>query len=104
MVPVLEGAGGVISDWTGERLTLANHEKSKGRVVACANKELHSQALKILSTSTHEDEDVGSTIDDPLLAALDDTLPMIPSKSIDSNFTPLICGVMLGEVFAHLGQ
>ena len=103
MVPVLEGAGGIISDWTGETLTLANHEKSKGRVVACANTELHLQALEILSTSTHGDEDDGSTIDDPLLAALDDTLPMIPTKSLNSNVTPLICGVMLGEVIAHLG-
>ncbi|EED94515.1 inositol monophosphatase, partial [Thalassiosira pseudonana CCMP1335] len=48
LVPVLEGAGGVISDWTGDVLSLANHEKSKGRVLASANSVLHSQALEIL--------------------------------------------------------
>ena len=41
LVPVLEGAGAVISDWDGRPLTLANHSKSKGRVIAAANAELH---------------------------------------------------------------
>ncbi|KAL7552782.1 hypothetical protein ACHAWF_016037 [Thalassiosira exigua] len=99
LVPVIEGAGGVISDWTGAELTLGNHEKSRGRVVASANRSLHAQALEILNA-------VGPTtapipVEDELLAALDgigiaSTLP----KSRD--VTPLLCGVMLGEVIAHL--
>ena len=44
LVPVLEGARGVISDWTGASLTLSNHEKSKGRVLASVNPSLHRQA------------------------------------------------------------
>lgn len=51
LVPVVEGAGGVMTDWCGRKLTLDNHETSKGRVVACANKELHHEAIVILRTS-----------------------------------------------------
>ncbi len=45
LVPVIEGAGGVITDWQGKPLTI----HSKGDVLACANKELHTQALRILN-------------------------------------------------------
>lgn len=48
IVPIIEGAGGVCTDWTGTRLTLQNHERSMGRVVASANAGIHSQALAIL--------------------------------------------------------
>lgn len=48
LVPVVEGAGGIMTDWSGRKLTLQNHEACKGRVVACANKELHRQAVSIL--------------------------------------------------------
>lgn len=44
LVPVVEGAGGVITDWTGAPLSL----HSGGRVVAAANPALHAAALKIL--------------------------------------------------------
>lgn len=44
LVPVVEGAGGVITDWTGAPLSL----HSGGRVVAAANPTLHAAALKIL--------------------------------------------------------
>lgn len=47
-VPVLEGAGGIMTDWRGAKLTLDNHEASKGRVVACANEGLHKEAIAIL--------------------------------------------------------
>jgi len=98
LVPVLEGAGGVITDWTGESLTLGNHESSKGRVVASANSILHDQALQILNTPTMvSSEDVlGMAPDDGLLAVLEET------KQSNSNVSHLICGVMLGEVIAHL--
>jgi inositol-phosphate phosphatase/L-galactose 1-phosphate phosphatase/histidinol-phosphatase len=48
LVPVVEGAGGVMTDWRGRKLTLQNHEDCKGRVLACANAKLHQQALSIL--------------------------------------------------------
>lgn len=45
LVPVIEGAGGVITDWTGKALGL----KSDGRVVAAATPALHAEALAALS-------------------------------------------------------
>jgi histidinol phosphatase-like enzyme (inositol monophosphatase family) len=48
LVPVLLGAGGCMTDWTGAELTIANHEASKGRVLATANKGLHAEALTLL--------------------------------------------------------
>jgi inositol-phosphate phosphatase/L-galactose 1-phosphate phosphatase/histidinol-phosphatase len=47
LVPVVEGAGGVITGWDGEALTLA----SDGRVLASSNKTLHNAALSILRSS-----------------------------------------------------
>ena len=41
LVPVIENAGGVMTDWHGEALTL----NSSGQVLACANKDLHQQCL-----------------------------------------------------------
>lgn len=45
VVPVVEGAGGVITDWQGKPLT----RSSKGEILACANKALHEQVLKLLA-------------------------------------------------------
>ncbi len=44
LVPVIEGAGGIIRDWDGRPLT----RNSDGRVVAAANETLLQQALAIL--------------------------------------------------------
>lgn len=44
LVPVIEGAGGRISDWQGRDLTL----ESDGRVLAAANQSLWTQALSTL--------------------------------------------------------
>ncbi|MCY1643424.1 inositol monophosphatase family protein [Methylorubrum sp. SL192] len=44
LVPVIRAAGGVITDWAGEDLTLA----SDGRVLAAATPDLHAEALAIL--------------------------------------------------------
>lgn len=44
LVPVIEGAGGVITDWAGDPLTLA----SDGHVVAAASPALHAQTLAAL--------------------------------------------------------
>lgn len=45
LVPVVEGAGGIITDWAGAPLTGA----SDGTVVAAANAELHAEALALLA-------------------------------------------------------
>ena len=45
LIPVIEGAGGVISDWQGDPLTM----QSKGDVVSAASKALHAQALELLN-------------------------------------------------------
>ncbi|WP_026596924.1 histidinol-phosphatase [Methylobacterium sp. 77] len=44
LVPVVEGAGGVMTDWDGQALTPA----FDGRVVAAANASLHADALRYL--------------------------------------------------------
>ncbi len=44
---IIEGAGGVITDWYGKPLTI----ESDGNVIAAATKELHQQALTILSAA-----------------------------------------------------
>lgn len=43
--PIIEGVGGVISDWNGQPLTLS----SDGNVIAAASKKLHEEALLILN-------------------------------------------------------
>ncbi|HVI52940.1 MAG TPA: histidinol-phosphatase [Candidatus Sulfotelmatobacter sp.] len=45
LVPIIEGAGGVMTDWQGNRLGL----KSDGRVVAAGDRALHGAALKVLA-------------------------------------------------------
>ena len=45
LVPVVEGAGGVITDWQGGALTL----ESSGEIVASANRELHAEVLELLN-------------------------------------------------------
>ena len=50
IVPVFQGAGGVITDWNGSALTLQNHDDCKGRVVAYSNTALHSEMLCTVGT------------------------------------------------------
>lgn len=45
LVPVIEGAGGIVTDWQGQELGL----NSDGRVVAAATPALHAELLKGLS-------------------------------------------------------
>jgi inositol-phosphate phosphatase/L-galactose 1-phosphate phosphatase/histidinol-phosphatase len=45
-VPIIEQAGGVISDWQGNHLGL----HSDGRVIAAGDKQLHQQVLTILAS------------------------------------------------------
>jgi inositol-phosphate phosphatase/L-galactose 1-phosphate phosphatase/histidinol-phosphatase len=103
LVPILEGAGGVISDWTGASLTLENHDNSKGRVLASANPILHRQALDILnaqnSLSPFSDS-LSSSKNDELFAVLNEKSSAYHLGS--RGITPWICGVILGEAIAHL--
>jgi putative peptidoglycan lipid II flippase len=47
LVPVIEGAGGCISDWQGEALTF----DSAGQALASANPALHAQALHLIASA-----------------------------------------------------
>ncbi|HEX9809360.1 MAG TPA: histidinol-phosphatase [Alphaproteobacteria bacterium] len=44
LVPIVEGAGGIITDWEGRPLTL----DSGGRVIAAGDPAVHAQALELL--------------------------------------------------------
>jgi inositol-phosphate phosphatase/L-galactose 1-phosphate phosphatase/histidinol-phosphatase len=44
LVPVVEGAGGIMTDWSGKKLTI----KSDGRVVAAGDASIHKEILKLL--------------------------------------------------------
>lgn len=44
LVPVIENAGGVITDWNGQPLTI----KSDGRIVASGDPDIHQEILKLL--------------------------------------------------------
>lgn len=46
LVPVVEGAGGVITDWQGNALTI----ESSGEIVASANRALHGEVLALLES------------------------------------------------------
>ncbi|MGH8432816.1 MAG: histidinol-phosphatase [Solimonas sp.] len=46
LIPVIEGAGGVMTDWSGKRLGL----ESDGRVIAAATASLHREILDRLNT------------------------------------------------------
>ncbi|MCD8562955.1 MAG: histidinol phosphate phosphatase [Alphaproteobacteria bacterium] len=45
LVPIVQGAGGIMTDWQGKPLTL----HSSGEVLACGDKNLHMKALKLIA-------------------------------------------------------
>ena len=47
LVPVIEGAGGVITDWRGQKLDM----NSDGSVLAAGDRDVHRAASRILATS-----------------------------------------------------
>ncbi len=47
LVPVVAGAGGIITDWAGRTLST----QSDGRVIAAATPALHAEAMAVLRTS-----------------------------------------------------
>ena len=49
LIPVIEGAGGVVTDWQGAALT----PTSDGRIVAAGDARVHESALKLLALTSH---------------------------------------------------
>jgi inositol-phosphate phosphatase/L-galactose 1-phosphate phosphatase/histidinol-phosphatase len=47
LVPVIEGAGGLVTDWRGAALSLG----SDGRIVAAGDPRVHESALKLLAST-----------------------------------------------------
>jgi len=47
LMPVVEGAGGVMTDWTGQPLGL----QSQGRVIAAATPQLHRETMRLLGAA-----------------------------------------------------
>jgi inositol-phosphate phosphatase / L-galactose 1-phosphate phosphatase / histidinol-phosphatase len=48
IVPVLEAAGAIVSDWTGAALTLESEKTVNGRVLTCGDARVHAAAVGIL--------------------------------------------------------
>jgi len=46
LIPIIEGAGGIVSDWSGGAVPAG------GDVIAAASKEVHTQALALLKSAT----------------------------------------------------
>jgi inositol-phosphate phosphatase/L-galactose 1-phosphate phosphatase/histidinol-phosphatase len=44
-VPVVEGAGGIVTDWQGNALTMASDDK----VLACGDRRAHEKVLKLIA-------------------------------------------------------
>jgi inositol-phosphate phosphatase / L-galactose 1-phosphate phosphatase / histidinol-phosphatase len=49
LVPVIEGAGGIVTDWRGASLSRI----SDGRIIAAGDPRVHESALKLLALTTH---------------------------------------------------
>ena len=46
LIPIIEGAGGIITDWQGQKITPQFH----GQCLATGNAELHAQALQVIKS------------------------------------------------------
>jgi myo-inositol-1(or 4)-monophosphatase len=42
LIPIIEGAGGIITDWSGKTAV------SGGKIIAAGDKRVHAEALKLL--------------------------------------------------------
>jgi inositol-phosphate phosphatase / L-galactose 1-phosphate phosphatase / histidinol-phosphatase len=49
LVPVIEGAGGFVTDWQGAAL----HPASDGRIVAAGDRRVHARALELLASTNN---------------------------------------------------
>ena len=102
IVPIVKGAGGVITDWTGSELTMSNHERSKGRVVCSGNESLHRQALGILNAQTVSCDDVLRIPKDELLTCIKNEIETDARSEKYAHV--LLGGVMIGEVLSELSH
>ena len=57
MVPIIEGAGGVITDWQGKHL----HLHSGSQVLAASQRDLHTQALAFIATLENTPTTLGTS-------------------------------------------
>ena len=88
LVPVVLGAGGCISDWSGQSLTMQRHPAGRGaRVVASANAELHAAALALLGGG---EGDGGGAPPSVLKAHLQALAPYTPPLDGRSNKVHLL--------------
>lgn len=78
LVPVLRGAGGIMTDWEGRELNVKTHELSRGRVVAAANTSLHEAALTLLRESKDKPHVNGNASSSVLKPHLRDLAPYKP--------------------------
>ena len=51
LVPIIEGAGGKISDWQGGALSTDISKNPRGKVLASANEQIHQQALDYIKST-----------------------------------------------------
>jgi inositol-phosphate phosphatase/L-galactose 1-phosphate phosphatase/histidinol-phosphatase len=49
IVPVLEAAGAIVTDWNGAALDLNSEKSVNGQVLAAGDKRIHAEAVKVLS-------------------------------------------------------
>lgn len=81
LVPVVLGAGGVMTDWEGNDLNVTRHAASCGRVVAAANTSLHQAALKLLRKAPDTVNGNGFTsVLKPHIAKLSPYLPPLDGR------------------------
>lgn len=80
LAPVVIGAGGVMSDWNGEPLTIQRHAQSKGRVVAAANAQLHRAAVAILNGDESDEAAAAAPAIKPHLRKLTPYLPPLDGR------------------------
>ncbi len=52
LVPIVEAAGGIVTDWTGRPLRSgADFDRSKGKMIAAGDRRIHEAAVTILSSA-----------------------------------------------------
>ncbi len=51
IVPVLAGAGAIVTDWNGTPLALESESSVNGQVLACGDARVHAQAVEILQNA-----------------------------------------------------
>lgn len=86
LVPVLKGAGGVMTDWNGKELNIKSHEASHGRVVAAANTALHEAALKLLGGQAAASATTASaSVLKPHLRELAPYLPPLDGRDVNKH-------------------